>query len=164
MSRKTIKAFESHTGRKSPGAQGVTFRDARKPGLGPSRRDPGISRGIAAMIRDGNKFATTGCPECDEEIRTGKPCPVEGGHTCDTPEETQEERAATLKANRSMRNREIEVTDTGLRYAPTLPPPPVSVERACMLARAQELEDTARMMLARAAELREVAAKSWRPF
>ena len=83
MSSKTIKAFENRTGRKSPGAQGVTFRDAAKPGLGPRQRT-----------------------------------------------------------------------------APTLPPPPASVQVACLLARAQELEDTARMMLARAAELREVAGKA----
>lgn len=83
MSSKTIKAFENRAGRKSPGAQGVTFRDAAKPGLGPSHRG-----------------------------------------------------------------------------APTLPPPPASTEVACLLARAQELEDTARMMLARAAELLEVAGKA----
>jgi hypothetical protein len=89
MSRKTIEAFEKHTGRKSPAGQGVTFRDARKPGLGPS----------------------------------------------------------------------FDPSEFPLRSAPTLPPPPASVEVACLLARAQELEDTARMMLARARELREVARR-----
>lgn len=98
MSSKTIKAFEERTGRKSPGAQGVTFRDAAKPGLGPSQ-------------------------------------------------------AQRLAADPTGSNQHI-------RNLPTLPPPPASVEVACLLARAQELEDTARMMLARAAELREVASKA----
>ena len=107
MSRKTIKAFEKHTGRESPGVQGVTFRDARKPGLGP--HDPE--------------------QEQIDRLRRYVRANMSG---CDAAEDS--------------------------RTAPTLPPPPASVEVACLMARAQELEDTARMMLARAAELRHVAA------
>lgn len=126
MSSKTIKAFEKHTGRKSPRAQGVTFRLPAKPGLGPSLRADELERELAEH------------PEADgknvrREIR-------------DLRTQAQRLAADPTGSNQHIRN------------LPTLPPPPASVEVACLLARAQELEDTARMMLARAAELREVAA------
>lgn len=168
MSSNTIKAFEKHTGRKSPGAQGVTFRDARKPGLGP--HDP-----EQEQIDRLRRYVRANMSGCDavEDSRTAPTAAKPGLGPSLRADELERELAEHPEADGKNVRREIReqrsqaqrlaADPTGsnqhIRNLPTLPPPPASVEAACLLARARELEDTARMMLERAAELREVASK-----
>lgn len=155
MSRKTIKAFESHTGRKAPGAQGVTFRDAAKPGLGPSLRADELERELAEHPEADGKNVRREIRELRAQAQRAadaKGLCVD----CGMSEFAHEKGCAFWEREA---RRAFEAQERNRNSVPTLPPPPASIERACLLARAQELEDLGRMLLARAAELREVAGR-----